>query len=107
VGRLAAAGRALRPPPPDRRRSPALRLLGRRDGDRRGGGEALGDPADLGLDAAFPALFLALLVPQVRTRRPRRGDRRRDVALVLLPFTATGVPIIAAGAACLLGLRES
>src|SRR5215218_8758607 len=26
-------------------------------------GDALGDPKDLGLDGAFPALFLALLVP--------------------------------------------
>src|SRR5919201_1127444 len=29
------------------------------------GGGVLGDPARLGLDAAFPALFLALLVPQL------------------------------------------
>src|SRR5688572_7868493 len=29
------------------------------------GGEALGDPTALGLDAAFPALFLALLVSQL------------------------------------------
>ena len=33
------------------------------------GGEALGDPTALGLDAAFPALFLALLVSQLRSRR--------------------------------------
>ena len=38
------------------------------------GGEALGDPAALGLDAAFPALFLALLVGQLRSR-PRGGRR--------------------------------
>jgi len=33
------------------------------------GGEALGDPAALGLDAAFPALFLALLVSQLTGHR--------------------------------------
>src|SRR5881394_3269386 len=30
-------------------------------------GDALGDPSKLGLDAAFPALFLALLAPQLRS----------------------------------------
>ncbi|MGH3060110.1 MAG: AzlC family ABC transporter permease [Gaiellaceae bacterium] len=71
------------------------------------GGEALGDPADLGLDAAFPALFLALLVPQVRTRRALAAALLGGVvALVLLPFTAPGVPIVAAAAACLIGWRR-
>ncbi|HEY7562902.1 MAG TPA: AzlC family ABC transporter permease [Gaiellaceae bacterium] len=72
------------------------------------GGEALGDPADLGLDAAFPALFLALLVPQVRNRRALAAAiAGGTIALALLPFTPVGVPIIAASAACLLGLREA
>ena len=72
------------------------------------GGEALGDPADLGLDAAFPALFLALLVPQVRTRRALAAAvLGGTVALVLLPFTPAGVPIIAAAGACLIGWRRS
>lgn len=50
-------------------------------------GGALGDPATLGLDGAFPALFLALLAPQVRDRRAdpacsrRRTDSRRDRGL--------------------------
>ena len=71
------------------------------------GGEALGDPADLGLDAAFPALFLALLVPQVRTRRALAAAfLGAAVALLLLPFTPAGVPIIAAAAACLIGWRR-
>ena len=34
------------------------------------GGSALGDPADYGLDAMFPALFLALLVGQLDGRAP-------------------------------------
>ncbi|MFB3738627.1 MAG: AzlC family ABC transporter permease, partial [Candidatus Velamenicoccus archaeovorus] len=31
-------------------------------------GQVLGDPNAIGLDAAFPALFLALLLPQLRSR---------------------------------------
>lgn len=71
------------------------------------GGGALGDPADLGLDAAFPALFLALLVPQVRTRRALAAALLGGaVALVLIPFTPAGVPIVAAAGACLIGWRR-
>jgi 4-azaleucine resistance transporter AzlC len=71
------------------------------------GGDALGDPSDLGLDAAFPALFLALLVPQIRTRRALAAAVLGGaVALLLLPFTPAGVPIIAAAGACLIGWRR-
>src|SRR5262245_23244397 len=84
-------------------------------------GTSLGDPANLGLDAAFPALFLALLAPQLRTedRTTTIGEWRipaspqavaavlgAAIALVLTPFTPAGVPIIAAGAACAIGLRR-
>ncbi len=71
------------------------------------GGEALGDPASLGLDAAFPALFLALLIPQLRGRRSvQAAVLGATIALVLTPVAPAGVPIVAAGAACLLGLRR-
>ena len=70
------------------------------------GGQALGDPATLGLDAAFPALFLALLAPQVRRRKPLFvALLGGTIALALTPFTPPGVPIIAASVACLLGVR--
>jgi 4-azaleucine resistance transporter AzlC len=73
------------------------------------GGSALGDPSKLGLDAAFPALFLALLAPQLRGRRARRSMMAAvlggAIALALLPFTPAGIPIVAASAACLIGLR--
>jgi len=66
----------------------------------------LGDPKQIGLDAAFPALFLALLVPQLGGRRPVAAALMgAGIALVLLPFTPAGVPIVAASAACLLGWR--
>jgi 4-azaleucine resistance transporter AzlC len=68
-------------------------------------GDVIGDPAALGLDAAFPALFLALLVPQLTTRRAKEAAvLGAAIALVLTPFTPPGVPIIAASVACLIGL---
>lgn len=71
-------------------------------------GDVIGDPNRLGLDAAFPALFLALLAPQVRERVPREAAALgAAIGLVLTPFTPAGVPIVAASAACLLGLVRS
>jgi 4-azaleucine resistance transporter AzlC len=70
-------------------------------------GDVIGDPARLGLDAAFPALFLALLVPQLTSARAKQAAvLGATIALVLTPFTPPGVPIIAASAACLLGWRR-
>lgn len=71
------------------------------------GGDFLGDPKSLGLDAAFPALFLALLVPQLRSRPALAAAAGGSiVALVLLPVAPAGVPIIAAAAVALLGLKR-
>jgi 4-azaleucine resistance transporter AzlC len=70
-------------------------------------GDALGDPKDLGLDGAFPALFLALLAPQLRAPRAAMAAAVGAViAFALIPVTPAGTPIIAASAACLLGLRR-
>lgn len=70
-------------------------------------GDALADPEALGLDAAFPALFLALLVPQVRDRRALAAALLgAAIAVALTPIAPAGVPIIAASAACLLGVRR-
>jgi predicted branched-subunit amino acid permease len=72
------------------------------------GGRALGDPAALGLDAAFPALFLALLAAHLRGRRSMLAAAAGGLlALALVPFAPPGVPIVAAGFAALLGLRSS
>ena len=71
------------------------------------GGDALGDPGKAGLDAAFPALFLGLLVRQIDSRRGLVAALLgAAIALVLVPLTPPGVPIVAASAACLLGLRR-
>lgn len=70
-------------------------------------GDVIGDPAKLGLDAAFPALFLALLVPQLRPAQAKRSAiLGAAIALALTPFAPPGVPIIAASAACLLGWQR-
>ena len=78
------------------------------------GGTAIGtvvgdllDPEAIGLDAAFPALFLALLAPYLRTRRALvTALVAGAITLVLLPFAPPGVPIVAASFAALIGLRR-
>jgi len=61
-------------------------------------GPVLGDPKRLGLDAAFPALFLALLWPMLSGRHAMRcALGGAAVALLLAPFTPPGIPL--AGAA--------
>jgi branched chain amino acid efflux pump len=65
-------------------------------------GTGLGDPREFGLDAIFPAVFLALLAPQLR-----RSDAvsaalaGAAIALVLLPLTPAGVPVMASALACI------
>lgn len=71
-------------------------------------GSTLADPTRLGLDAAFPALFLGLLVSQLASRRALCAALTGGtIALALLPFAPPGVPIIAAAAACVLGWRRA
>src|SRR3954465_1522337 len=71
-------------------------------------GSVLGDPKALGLDAAFPALFLALLSGQVRERRLLLAALAGGaIALIMVPLVPPGVPIVAAAAVCLVGLRQS
>ncbi len=68
-------------------------------------GDAIGDPATYGLDAVFPAAFLALLVPLLRRRDGRAvALTGAGIALVLVPFTPAGVPIVAASAGVLVAL---
>ena len=72
-------------------------------------GDLIGDPADLGLDALFPAFFLALLVGgELREGRLSVivAALGAVIGLALTPITPAGVPVIAASAAALLGLRR-
>lgn len=61
------------------------------------GGSAFGDPQRFGLDAAFPAAFVALLLPHLRSR-PGRIAATTGAALAIgaVPLTAAGVPILLA-----------
>jgi branched chain amino acid efflux pump len=70
-------------------------------------GDLLGDTDRWGLDAIFPTFFLALLVAELREPRSRIVALiGAAIALVLVPFTPPGVPILAASVAALLGLRR-
>lgn len=60
-------------------------------------GSGLGDPRALGLDAMFPAAFLALLAPQLARPEARRAAVCGALlAVALVPLTPVGVPVLAA-----------
>jgi predicted branched-subunit amino acid permease len=67
------------------------------------GANALGDPARFGLDAVIPAAFLALLAPRLRAGPVERRVALLAglVALVLIPLTPPGVPVLAGTAGLL------
>jgi 4-azaleucine resistance transporter AzlC len=71
-------------------------------------GNLIGNPNKLGLDAAFPALFLALLVGQIHSRRAALAAATGGaIALIVTPFAKPGLPLIVACLACLLGWRRA
>ena len=67
------------------------------------------NPNEVGLDAAVPAVFLALLWPSLRRREARWvALGGAAVALALVPLMPPGIPVIAAaGVALVAGLRPS
>jgi predicted branched-subunit amino acid permease len=66
------------------------------------GAARLSDPGVLGLDAAVPAAFLALLWPQLRERRlVGVAVGGALLALAAVPLTPPGVPVLLAGLAVL------
>jgi len=69
------------------------------------GGSALGDPRDYGLDAIYPAFFVALLIAEARSGRALGvAAAGALIALVLVPIAPAGVPVLVASLASLLGL---
>ncbi|MCF6377225.1 AzlC family ABC transporter permease [Nocardioides KLBMP 9356] len=66
-------------------------------------GEAVGDPRTFGLDAAVGAAFLALLWPRLKDdRNILVAVLGAAVALTMVPITAAGVPVLAAGGVAVL-----
>jgi predicted branched-subunit amino acid permease len=69
-------------------------------------GSALGNPRALGLDALFPAFFVALLFEEVRGRRKlAAAGGGAGIAIALTPFAPAGLPILAAAAAAFAASR--
>jgi 4-azaleucine resistance transporter AzlC len=66
------------------------------------------DPADFGLDAAAPAVYLALLWPNLKSTEARVvAVGGAALALALVPIAPPGVPVVAAAAVALVaGLRR-
>jgi predicted branched-subunit amino acid permease len=68
-------------------------------------GSALGDPRDLGLDAIYPAFFLALMIAEIRSGRAAGvAAAGALIAFALVPVAPAGVPVLVASLASLLGL---
>ncbi len=69
------------------------------------GAGAIADPRTLGLDAAAPAAFLALLAPQLRQAGAVPAALAgATIALVLLPVAPAGVPVLVAALGVVAGL---
>jgi 4-azaleucine resistance transporter AzlC len=71
------------------------------------GGQLIGKPETWGLDAAFPAAFIALLIPHLRKVGGKQSALLGGlIALVLTPVLPPGIPILVAAVASVLGLRR-
>jgi 4-azaleucine resistance transporter AzlC len=58
-------------------------------------GQVIGDPDTFGLDAAFPAALLALVLPALKNPRTRNAALLGSaVALATTPFLPAGVPVL-------------
>lgn len=71
------------------------------------GGDVIGDPHKLGLDAIYPTFFLALLFAELRSGRARGvAALGALIALVLVPIAPPGLPVLVASLAAFAGLRR-
>lgn len=70
-------------------------------------GRAVHDTSAFGLDAMFPAVILALIVPELRERLTMRAALAgAAVALIATPFLPAGLPVLLALVAVPLLLRD-
>ncbi len=71
------------------------------------GGGLLDDPERYGLDALFPAFFIALLIEELRSGRSAVPAALGGlIALALIPVAPPGIPVLAASLGALWGLRR-
>jgi 4-azaleucine resistance transporter AzlC len=72
------------------------------------GGSALAEPEKLGIDAIFPAFYLALLFEEGGTRTGLAVALTGGaITLALMSFVPAGLAVIAAASAALIGLRRT
>lgn len=70
-------------------------------------GEQLGDTERLGLDAMFPALFIAIIWPQIKGRTSVTvALLGAAIALALVEPAPGGLPVLLAATAALLAIRD-
>jgi len=70
-------------------------------------GSAVHDTSAFGLDAMFPAVILALIMPSLRDRLTLRAALAgAAIALIATPFLPAGLPVLLALVAVLLLVRE-
>jgi predicted branched-subunit amino acid permease len=89
--------------------STAIQYLGWVGGTIAGvlGGGLLDDAERFGLDAVYPAFFLALLIEELRAgRSPVAAALGGLIAFALVPIAPPGVPVLVASLAALWGLRQ-
>jgi predicted branched-subunit amino acid permease len=71
-------------------------------------GARIGDTDAFGLDAAFPAVLVALVLPALNTRRIRlSAGIGSAVAVLSTPFLAAGLPVLASLTGLLVLLRRT
>lgn len=65
------------------------------------------NPEQFGLDAAFPAGFVAMVIPHLRHSNGRRAAAIGAIACaVTIPFLPAGVPILCAAVGVLVGVKK-
>jgi predicted branched-subunit amino acid permease len=72
------------------------------------GASLFADPGRFGLDVLFPVFYVGLLLPELRgsARRLVVAAMSAVVALALVPLAPEGIPVLAAAATALVGLKE-